>query len=160
MKECASSLKPEPSQDLVSYAQTLERRFANASLSHRLIQIAMDGTQKIPQRWLASIATLLKQGTPPSGLLFALASWIAFACSSQRMLDDPLAGRLVEIRERSPDVRAAVSAIVGEGGLFSAAWQADSTTLQGIAAQVRAMAQRGMRRALTEMLAATRPKQP
>jgi fructuronate reductase len=160
MQEGAASLTPAPGQDLVAYAETLEHRFANASLGHRLIQIAMDGTQKIPQRWLASIATLLKQGTPPSGLLFALASWIAFACSSQRMLDDPLAGRLVEIRERSPDVRAAVSAIVGEGGLFSAAWQADSTTLQGIAAQVRAMAQRGMRRALTEMLAATRPKQP
>ena len=110
----------------------------------------MDGTQKIPQRWLASIATLLKQGTQPSGLLFALAGWIAFVCSTQRTLDDPLAGRLVEIRERSSDVRAVVSALVGQGGLFSAAWQADSATLEGIAAQVTAMAQRGMRGALAE----------
>lgn len=154
MKEGAASLTPAPGQDLVAYAKTLEHRFANASLGHRLIQIAMDGTQKIPQRWLASIATLLKQGTQPSGLLFALAGWIALACSSQRRLDDPLAGRLLEIRERSSDAPAAVSAIVGEGGLFSAAWQADCATLEGIVAQVRAIAQRGMRRALTEMLAA------
>jgi fructuronate reductase len=153
MTEGAASLTPAPGQDLGAYAQTLEHRFANASLGHRLIQIAMDGTQKIPQRWLASIATLLQQGTQPAGLLFALAGWIAFACSSQRMLDDPLAGRLVEIRERSSDVRAAVNAIVGEDGLFGAAWQADSATLEGIAAQVRAIAQRGMRRALTQMLA-------
>jgi fructuronate reductase len=152
MKEGAASLTPAPGQDLVAYAETLEHRFANASLGHRLIQIAMDGTQKIPQRWLASIATLLKQGTRPSGLLFALAGWIAFACSSQRTLDDPLAGRLAEIRERSPDARSAVGAIVGRDGLFSAAWQADSATLEGIAAQVTVMAQRGMRRALREML--------
>jgi fructuronate reductase len=148
MAEGAASLTPAPGQDLVAYAETLEQRFANASLGHRLIQIAMDGTQKIPQRWLASIATLLKRGTQPSGLLFALAGWIAFACSTQRTLDDPLADRLVEIRERSSDARAAVSALVGEGGLLSAAWQADCAILEGIAAQVTTMAQRGMRNAL------------
>jgi fructuronate reductase len=160
MKEGAASLTPAPGQDLVAYAETLEQRFANASLGHRLIQIAMDGTQKIPQRWLASIATLQQQGRQPSALLFALAGWIAFACSTQRTLDDPLAGRLVEIRERSSDARAAVSALVGEGGLFRAVWQADHATLEGIGAQVTAIAQRGMRRALAEMLGAMRPEQP
>jgi fructuronate reductase len=152
MQEGAATLTPVPGQDLVAYAETLEHRFANASLGHRLIQIAMDGTQKIPQRWLASIAALLKQGRQPSGLLFALASWIAFACTAQRTLDDPLAGRLVEIRERSSDARAAVSAVVGAGGLFSAAWQADPVTLERIAAQVTAMAQRGMRGALSDVM--------
>jgi fructuronate reductase len=158
MTEGAASLTPAPGQDLVAYAETLEHRFANAALGHRLIQIAMDGTQKIPQRWLASIATLQKQDRQPSALMFALAGWIAFACSTQRTLDDPLAGRLVEIRERSADARAAVSAIVGEGGLFSAAWQADRATLEGIGTQVTAIARRGMRRALAEMLGATRPE--
>jgi fructuronate reductase len=155
MKQAAATLTPVRGQDLVAYAETLEHRFANASLAHRLIQIAMDGTQKIPQRWLASIATLLKQGRAPSGLLFALAAWIAFVCTSQRTLDDPLASRLAEIRESSSDARSAVSAVVGEGGLFSAAWQADSATLEGIAAQVTAIAEGGMRRALREMLAAS-----
>jgi fructuronate reductase len=160
MEEGAATLTPAPGQDLVAYAETLEHRFANAALNHRLIQIAMDGTQKIPQRWLASIATLLKAGRPPAGLLFALAGWIAFACTPQRTLDDPLAGRLAEIRERSSDARSAVGAIVGAGGLFSGAWQADSATLERIAAQVNAIAERGVGRALTEMLAATHPKQP
>jgi fructuronate reductase len=158
MQEGAASLAPAPGQDLMAYAETLEHRFANASLAHRLIQIAMDGTQKIPQRWLASIATLLEQGRQPSGLLFALASWIAFACTDQRKLDDPLAERLAEIRERSSDARSAVSAIVGAGGLFSATWQADAATLGGIEAHVSAIAQRGMRGALRDMLA-TRPTQ-
>ncbi|HET9448231.1 MAG TPA: mannitol dehydrogenase family protein [Steroidobacteraceae bacterium] len=158
MKEGAASLAPAPAQDLVAYAETLEHRFANPSLGHRLIQIAMDGTQKIPQRWLAPIAALVKQGWQPTGLLFALAGWIAFTCTGQRKLDDPLAGRLAEIRERSSDARSAVSAIVGANGLFSAAWQADSATLHVIEAQVAAIAQLGMRRALTQMLAATRPK--
>jgi fructuronate reductase len=152
MHEGAATLAPAPGQDLVAYAQALENRFANASLGHRLIQIAMDGTQKIPQRWLASIAALLQEGRSPSGLLFALAGWIAFACTSQRTLDDPSASRLVEIRERSSDARSAVSAIVGEGGLFGAVWQANSATAEAIAAHVTAMTQRGMRRALTEML--------
>jgi fructuronate reductase len=112
----------------------------------------MDGTQKIPQRWLASIARLREQGKPASALPFALAAWIAFVCTPGRELDDPLAGRLVEIRNRSRDAAAAVNAILGEGGVLPVSWHADSAQMQRIQAQVAAIGQQGMRHALRQVL--------
>src|SRR5690606_8301856 len=50
--EAATSFTPAPGQDLGAYADALVARFADPALNHRLIQIAMDGSQKIPQRWL------------------------------------------------------------------------------------------------------------
>src|SRR3546814_7536564 len=49
--EAAPTIDVAPGQDLAAYANALLDRFANPALDHRLIQIAMDGSQKIPQRW-------------------------------------------------------------------------------------------------------------
>ena len=54
--EAAGSFAPAEGQDLQAYTDALLARFANPALKHRLAQIAMDGSQKIPQRWLASLA--------------------------------------------------------------------------------------------------------
>jgi fructuronate reductase len=44
-REAAASLDPAAGQDLTAYADTLLARFANATLPHRLAQIAADGSQ-------------------------------------------------------------------------------------------------------------------
>ncbi|VFS45654.1 D-mannonate oxidoreductase [Budvicia aquatica] len=44
--------------DLAAYADSLIRRYRNTALKHRTWQIAMDGTQKLPQRMLDSVATI------------------------------------------------------------------------------------------------------
>ncbi len=41
--------------DLTQYADKLIARFANPALKHKTRQIAMDGSQKLPQRMPASI---------------------------------------------------------------------------------------------------------
>ncbi len=41
--------------DLTQYADKLIARFANPALKHKTRQIAMDGSQKLPQRMLAGI---------------------------------------------------------------------------------------------------------
>src|SRR3546814_17662257 len=50
-EEAAPTIDVAPGQDLAAYANALLDRFANPALDHRLIQIAMDGSQTIPQRW-------------------------------------------------------------------------------------------------------------
>src|SRR3546814_4271728 len=55
-EEAAPTIDVAPGQDLAAYANALLDRFANPALDHRLIQIAMDGSQKIPQRWLETLA--------------------------------------------------------------------------------------------------------
>lgn len=46
----APSLKMPEGTDLEAYAKLLIDRFTNPSLKHKTWQIAMDGSQKIPQR--------------------------------------------------------------------------------------------------------------
>jgi len=51
--------------DLVSYKEALMGRFADRALRHRTIQIAMDGSQKLPYRLLGTIASRLGAGHVP-----------------------------------------------------------------------------------------------
>ncbi len=61
-EEAARSFTPAPEQDLDTYADLLLARFANVARPHRLRQIAMDGSQKIPQRWLDTLRIAQSQG--------------------------------------------------------------------------------------------------
>src|SRR3984885_9420476 len=60
--EAARSFEPAPEQDLDAYANLLLARFLNRARPHRLQQIAMDGSQKIPQRWLDTLRSAQLQG--------------------------------------------------------------------------------------------------
>jgi len=60
------------------YIDELLHRFENASLAHRTWQIAMDGSQKLPQRLLSTIRLQLKRGGPIAGLSLAVAAWMRY----------------------------------------------------------------------------------
>ena len=62
--------------DLDAYCEALLVRFANDSLNHRLAQIAMDGSQKIPQRWLNGVAERAAQGKDSPVTALAFACWL------------------------------------------------------------------------------------
>jgi len=57
---CAVTQAPR-GLDATAYVQSLKRRFGNPALRHRTAQIAMDGSQKLPQRLLAHCATALRK---------------------------------------------------------------------------------------------------
>lgn len=86
--------------DLDAYATALAERFANPSIAHATAQIAMDGTQKLPQRITAPALEALKAGTPIRPFAFALASWVAYlarrdAGGAPIRVDDPRADALL-----------------------------------------------------------------
>ncbi|MGV3650008.1 MAG: mannitol dehydrogenase family protein, partial [Devosia sp.] len=64
MSEEVMATLPMPRADLKTYRDALLQRFANPALKHRTWQIAMDGTQKLPQRLLGTIADRLAEGLP------------------------------------------------------------------------------------------------
>ena len=64
--------------DLETYAETLKTRFSNPAIAHATAQIAMDGTQKLPQRIIAPAFAALKRGTDFEPFAFAIAVWIAY----------------------------------------------------------------------------------
>jgi fructuronate reductase len=96
------------------YRQRLLQRFANPALAHRCAQIAMDGSQKIPQRLLATLRDRLAAGAPIAHLALALAGWLHFLRGQDEAgkpyaIDDPLAAPLQALwREAQvlPDARA------------------------------------------------------
>ncbi len=88
-----------PGLVLADYRERLLHRFANPALAHRTLQIAMDGSQKIPQRWLNTVRDRLAQGQPITHLALALAAWLKFLRGKDDQggalaLDDPLANEL------------------------------------------------------------------
>lgn len=96
--EAAETLSPPPGLDVPAYRAALMGRFANSSLQHRTRQIAMDGSQKLPQRLLAPIAHRLERNQPIDTLALAVAAWMRWQearddAGTAFVVDDPLAAR-------------------------------------------------------------------
>jgi fructuronate reductase len=89
------SLDVPPGFDLLVYQQELLARFNNPCLGHRCAQIAMDGSEKIRQRWLPTLQ--LAENT--QHLLKALSVWCYYILQTDLEIDDPRADRLMLIRE-------------------------------------------------------------
>lgn len=127
-KEAAATLEPGSGIDTSAYAEKLLHRFANSALNHRLAQIAMDGSQKIPQRWLEPLAINQQAGRSCHATLEALAGWCRHVRGDARHVDDPQAANLAELwkRHRASGI---ASAFFGEGGQFAATWVASPEAL-------------------------------
>ncbi|MDG4883281.1 mannitol dehydrogenase family protein [Mesorhizobium sp. WSM4884] len=68
--------------DTAAYTAELAARFSNTALAHRTAQIANDGSQKLPQRIIASALECLEAGTELVHLTLVVAAWIA-ACAAR-----------------------------------------------------------------------------
>lgn len=120
-EEAATSFEAAEGQDLQAYAGELLARFANPALQHRLIQIAMDGSQKIPQRWLGTLAAQQRQGRSCPAILVALAGWLRHARGDNGPVDDPRAEEIKAIWEAARIV-GIVPALFGPDGALSSVW--------------------------------------
>ena len=120
--EAAPTIDAAPGQDLSAYAAALLDRFANPALNHRLAQIAMDGSQKIPQRWLETLAWHQKRGARCPALETAIAAWIAFL-RSDHPLDDPLAEQL----RAAVAGEGATERLFGANGLLPSEWRPEDS---------------------------------
>ncbi|MBS0254030.1 MAG: mannitol dehydrogenase family protein [Proteobacteria bacterium] len=133
--EAAPTVAAAPGHDLAAYADALLARFANPALNHRLIQIAMDGSQKVPQRWLETLAEQQRRGQDCPAILAALAGWLRHLRGDNAEpwgpVDDPLAQPLADAW-RHHGAGGIVAALFGPAGLVSATWTptaADHATL-------------------------------
>lgn len=143
--EVQPTLPPLPGLDLDGYRARLLRRFANPALRHRLLQIAMDGSQKIPQRWLGTVRDRLAAGQDIERLALCVAAWLRFIDGVDEAgralpLDDPLAEALRAARQGADGGLGLAPVFGGLGAdpVFSAAVQRQAARL----------AQRGVRGAL------------
>jgi fructuronate reductase len=91
--EVSPTLPELPGFDLPAYRAELLQRFRNPALRHRTWQIAMDGSQKLPQRLLGSIRDRLHAEAGYGRLALGVAAWMRYA----RGLDET--GRPIDVRD-------------------------------------------------------------
>lgn len=120
-EEAAPSIAAAPGQDLDGYADALLARFANSALNHRLSQIAMDGSQKIPQRWLETLAFHQRQGGNCPAILTGIAAWLIHVRGDLRPVDDPMSAWLA-FAWRDRGAAGIIPAIFGAAGLLASGW--------------------------------------
>lgn len=100
MNEAITTLSPEIQKQAPEYCKALIDRFSNSSLNHALIQIASDGSQKLPIRLLSMIKDRRKQGLEATCGRIAVVSWLKFVesqLSCGKTLQDPLSPMLEEV---------------------------------------------------------------
>lgn len=99
-EDITPSLRGTRGLDFESYINAILQRFRNPALTHRLYQIASDGSQKLPYRILGTIADALTAGRPIRRLAVPVAAWMTFVgreAKAGRALNDPLAKVLADV---------------------------------------------------------------
>ena len=127
-EEAAPTIAAGEGQDLQLYADDLVARFENPALNHHLAQIAMDGSQKIGQRWLETLALQQRRDNSCEAILTAIAHWLNHVSGNVRTVDDPQADTLREIWQRAGrnDI---VRAIFGSDGSLQSDWNPSETDI-------------------------------
>jgi fructuronate reductase len=94
-EQIAPSFTPPDGKDTVEYGEGVLDRFRNPGIRHRCLQIAMDGSQKLPQRLFATIDDLAEARVDLDLIALPLAAWTRFCGGrsdngAELPLDDPL----------------------------------------------------------------------
>ncbi len=130
LEEAAPTLPVVPGLDLASYATSLLARFRNPALRHRTWQIAMDGSQKLPQRLLGTIRDRLAAGEGFERLALGVAGWMRYATGRDEAgrdidLRDPMTDELRRRTAGITDAGTLADALLGLRGLFATDLPAD-----------------------------------
>ncbi len=147
-EEIIPALAPPPGVDLAAYADELLARYRNPAIRHRTWQIAMDGSQKLPQRLLGTLAENAAAGRASPGLMLAVAGWMRYVSGTDEKgqpieVKDPLAD---DLRARAAE---GVEALLALRAVFPEALAAQIAP--GVAAAHARLMQLGARRAAEEI---------
>ncbi len=122
--EVAPTLKLPAGVDVAAYQDALVERFRNPALPHRTQQIAMDGSQKLPQRWLGTVRDNLAAGRPIDRLALGVAAWMRYVAGVDEAgqpikVADPLADEFARIAsQHRGDPAALARGLLGVRAVF------------------------------------------
>ncbi len=159
-EEATPTLSLPPGADVEGYKDRLVARFRNPALRHRTWQIAMDGSQKLPQRLLGTIRDRLAVGAPIPRLALGVAAWMRYVTGideAGRAIDvrDPLA---VELRRRADeagrDATRLARALMGVEAVFGPDLPRDPRFSAPVTRALEALLAHGVTRTLENLNAA------
>ncbi|WP_235041897.1 mannitol dehydrogenase family protein [Vreelandella profundi] len=157
LEEAAPTLDMPEGADLVVYAHSLLARFTNDSLRHRLQQIAMDASQKLPQRWLTGALSRANAGQASPCVALGMAAWIHYTAGydlngQAYSVDDPMAKRFAELHHAHgghPD--ALVGAFLAIDEIVPAELATNQPFVNAVASAYRVLKQDGLNGALAAL---------
>jgi fructuronate reductase len=148
--EVAPSFDPPPGTDVVAYGESVLTRFSNPAMGHRTLQVAMDGTQKLPQRVLQTVAARRAAGAEPRWGALVVAAWMRFvqgrADDGRALpLDDPLAPGIRSRLASAPSTpEGTVDALLGLSTVFDPGLAADEVFRSLVAEWLTALTKHGV----------------
>lgn len=135
--------------DLAGYKNTVVERFANPVLRHRTVQIAMDGSQKLPYRLLGTVSNRLGAGAEPRHACLAVAGWMRYVSAgtsdrgAELPLDDPIAGVLRAAVSSATTAEAIVAGLLAIREVFPEGLAEDPTFVRLLVEDVGALERYG-----------------
>lgn len=122
--EIIPTVEQPEGEDLFAYCRALKARFENPKIQHRTWQIAMDGSQKLPQRLLGTIADNLAAGRSVKGLCLGVAGWLTYVGGVDQQgqpihVNDPMAEQLKTVFDSCEGLSGKVSALLKVRAVFS-----------------------------------------
>ncbi len=152
--EAATTLTPAPGLDIAAYRDQLMARFGNVSLRHRLRQIAIDGSQKLPQRLIATYAERSRLGLSSSAIALAIACWIRWQAGIDdlgrtHVVEDPLSETVAAALYGKANAHERTAAIFGMEALFPTSLQGDAQARNAVADALCALEGQGAKALLT-----------
>lgn len=154
LDEQAQTLNMPEGTDIKAYADLLLERFSNPNLKHRTWQIAMDGSQKLPQRFLKPLSILLKQGKDYRHLALAIAGWMVYVGGVDEQgqtidVQDPLAEQLKSICDKAGDNR--VTALLDVSQIFAPELASNSDFVATLQTSYQKLIAHGSKQAVIEL---------
>ena len=140
-------------EDLPAYCAALLERYRNPSIRHRTWQIAMDGSQKLPQRLLGTVAENLDAGRSIAGLALAIAAWMRYVGGvdeNGKDIDvrDPLAASLRQSSDTGKTVDEKVAHLLGIEAVFYPKLARNPEFREAVTAAYRMLCDSGARAAV------------
>ncbi|MDM2945331.1 mannitol dehydrogenase family protein [Citrobacter sp. Cm038] len=122
LQEQAPTLKVQ-GVDLQGYADRLIARYSNPALRHRTWQIAMDGSQKLPQRMLDSVRWHLVHDSRFDLLALGVAGWMRYVGGVDEQgqaidVNDPLLPIIQNVVQNSNEGEDRVQALLAIDAIF------------------------------------------
>ncbi|WP_316014123.1 mannitol dehydrogenase family protein [Roseobacter sp. HKCCA0434] len=152
-QEIIPTLPRPEGEDLDAYADSLLTRYANPAIRHRTWQIAMDGSQKLPQRILGTVRGNLARDVVPRGLCLAVAGWMRYVGGIDETgadidVRDPLAARLKSLSQSADSPAATVAALLDVEQVFGSDLATDDRFAAAVTSAYKTLVNSGARAAV------------
>lgn len=125
--EILPSLDDVKNVNLEEYSKEILGRYANKNIVHKTLQICMDGSVKLPQRWLNTIKFLIENNKSYKGFSLCLAAWIKFTSAkglegNDIEVNDPSASKYLDIWAKNSSSISIVKAYFSLENIFDSSF--------------------------------------